>query len=429
MSAGSDKVFGVQRHDATRAGLHYDLRLERDGMLKSWSIPKGMPTNKRHLAIATPDHKISWLKFEGNIPEGSYGAGNVKLDSKSTYKTVSYKPKKWVFYVNAGKYQGKYTLVYWKDNKWLISRNKDQSMAAENTEVLNAEWFTWYSGQYVLVRNVYRIYNRSVTGEEIVFPEEYSLLDDAVEELVNLIEYDPSIFEMGVYKIQSGIDPKVSLEVKYKHQEFSGDNPEAVKMADEKSYDRWNRDYLIDEPDDFLIGATDYGDIVSEVFTEASEDEWIVCQNCDQKYDVFCPQCGQPTCNTHFRSQFNSCQDCFKYLSQFMSETNKKLYFMDPKRRLRKLVKDIDLDPETASKRISFNADNDDEKIYSYDEMKAVFDKASNSVTRTSRAKYHISQFWLDVRPTILYKLDRTAPRYSKREMEIVRRGLERYTR
>lgn len=356
MSAGSDKVFGVQRHDATRAGLHYDLRLERDGMLKSWSIPKGMPTNKRHLAIATPDHKMSWLKFEGDIPEGDYGAGNVKLDSKSTYKTVSYKPKKWVFYVNSGKYQGKYTLVHWKDNKWLISRNKDQSMAAENTQILNAEWFTWYSGQYVLVRSVYRIYNRSVSGEEIVLPEEYSLLDDAVEELVNLVEYDPSVFEMGVYQIQSGMAPKVSLEVKYKHQEFSGDNPAAVKLADEKSYERWNRDYLIDEPDDFLIGATDIGDIVTGVFAEAAEDDWIVCQNCDESYDVFCPQCGQPTCNTHFHSQFNSCQDCFKYLSQFMSETNKKVHFMDPKRRLRKLMKDIDLDPETASKRISFNA-------------------------------------------------------------------------
>ena len=323
-------------------------------------------------------------------------------------------------------------------------------MAAENTQILNAEWFTWYSGQYVLVRSVYRIYNRSVSGEEIVLPEEYSLLDDAVEELVNLVEYDPSVFEMGVYQIQSGITPKVSLEVKYKHQEFSGDNPAAVKLADEKSYERWNRDYLIDEPDDFLIGDTDFGDIVTGVFAEAAEDEYdsersyisidpwrdrsgddelyadspcplcgfnsmaehacgtpgnpycndccakmggcgvcdldwhdendsglmpeevkmryskmedyqaegekIECQNCDQDHDLYCPQCGQPTCNTHFHSQFNSCQDCFKYLSQFMSETNKKIHFMDPKRRLRKLVNDIDLDPETASKRISFNA-------------------------------------------------------------------------
>jgi len=226
--------------------------------------------------------------------------------------------------------------------------------------ILNAEWFTWYSGQYVLVRNVYRIYNRSVVGEEIVLPEEYSLLDDAVEELVNLIEYDPSIFEMGVYKIQSGMDPKVTLEVKYKHQEFSGDNPEAVKLADEKSYDRWNKDYLIDEPDDFLIGATDIGDIVSEIFVSSSEDKKIKCQNCNQEHDLECPQCGQPTCNKHFVTAFNSCNDCFKYLSQFMSEsvigTNKRLHFMDPKRRLRKLIKDIDIDPETAAKRISFNA-------------------------------------------------------------------------
>ena len=133
------KVFGVQRHDAQRAGLHYDLRLERDGVLKSWSIPKGMPTDKRHLAIATPDHAMSWLDFDGDIPDGSYGAGKVSLDNKSTFQTVSYSPKKWVFYVNDGKYQGKYTLVHWQDNKWLISRNRDQSMSAETRE-FNA----WY---------------------------------------------------------------------------------------------------------------------------------------------------------------------------------------------------------------------------------------------------------------------------------------------
>ena len=61
----NNKVFGVQRHEAQRAGLHYDLRLERDGVLKSWSIPKGMPTDNRHLAIATDDHNMSWLDFEG----------------------------------------------------------------------------------------------------------------------------------------------------------------------------------------------------------------------------------------------------------------------------------------------------------------------------------------------------------------------------
>ena len=133
------KVFGVQRHDAHRAGLHYDLRLERDGVLKSWSIPKGMPTDNRHLAIATDDHAMSWLDFDGDIPDGTYGAGKVSLDNKSTFQTVSYSPKKWVFYVNSGKYEGKYSLVHWQDNKWLISRNRDQSMEAETRE-FNA----WY---------------------------------------------------------------------------------------------------------------------------------------------------------------------------------------------------------------------------------------------------------------------------------------------
>ena len=134
-----NKVFGVQRHEAQRAGLHYDLRLERDGVLKSWSIPKGMPTDNRHLAIATDDHQMSWLDFEGDIPDGTYGAGKVSLDNKSTFQTISYSPKKWVFYVNSGKYEGKYTLVHWQENKWLISRNKNQSMEAEE-KVFNA----WY---------------------------------------------------------------------------------------------------------------------------------------------------------------------------------------------------------------------------------------------------------------------------------------------
>ena len=134
-----NKVFGVQRHEAQRAGLHYDLRLERDGVLKSWSIPKGMPTDNRHLAIATDDHQMSWLDFEGDIPDGTYGAGKVSLDDKSTFQTVSYSPKKWGFYVNSGKYEGKYTLVHWQDNKWLISRNKNQSMEAEEvvTEIVS----------------------------------------------------------------------------------------------------------------------------------------------------------------------------------------------------------------------------------------------------------------------------------------------------
>jgi len=177
------KVFGVQRHDAHRAGLHYDLRLERDGVLKSWSIPKGMPTDNRHLAIATDDHQMSWLDFDGDIPDGSYGAGKVSLDNKSTFQTVSYSPKKWVFYVNDGKYQGKYTLVHWQDNKWLISRNRDQSMEAESSY---NEYDTWHKDMAMSNQEKWKLYKQRGGKPPITnktSKKDRKLLDDIIQEI------------------------------------------------------------------------------------------------------------------------------------------------------------------------------------------------------------------------------------------------------
>jgi len=122
---GEGNIFLVQEHNAKKAKLHWDLRLEESGVLKSWAVPKGMPEKgKRNLAIQTEEHPISYADFEGTIPEG-YGAGEVKIDAKSEYHTLEKNNKSWKFEVIDGKYKGKWTLVNTDGKKWLLMQGKE----------------------------------------------------------------------------------------------------------------------------------------------------------------------------------------------------------------------------------------------------------------------------------------------------------------
>lgn len=129
--------FVVHEHKATR--LHYDFRLEMDGILKSWAVPKGPsmnPADKR-LAVMVADHPLTYIDFEGIIPEGSYGAGPVVVWDYGTYEVseaglpeVHVAGGRLAFILNGRKLNGAFTLVRFAKGEtgkeWLLMKKKDQ---------------------------------------------------------------------------------------------------------------------------------------------------------------------------------------------------------------------------------------------------------------------------------------------------------------
>lgn len=117
-------VYAIQEHHATHH--HFDLRLEMDGVLKSWAIPKepSLDNNVKRLAIQVEDHEIGYEGFEGEIPEGSYGAGKVKVWDKGTFQVINRKEDKIIIKINGKKLSGLYVLLRLKGKEWLFFRKK-----------------------------------------------------------------------------------------------------------------------------------------------------------------------------------------------------------------------------------------------------------------------------------------------------------------
>ena len=141
--------FVIQRHKASR--LHYDFRLEMEGVLKSWAVPKGPSMNPgdKRLAMMVEDHPYVYKDFTGVIPEGNYGAGIVEIWDKGTYTAIDGKhvknPEKELlqglkdgnlkFSMNGKKLKGEFALVKIKskeDNTWLLIKHRDQYATDED---------------------------------------------------------------------------------------------------------------------------------------------------------------------------------------------------------------------------------------------------------------------------------------------------------
>ena len=136
---GKAPIFVVQRHDARR--LHYDFRLERNGVLASWAVPKGIPLEpgSRHLAVHVEDHPLEYATFEGEIPAGQYGAGTVEIWDHGTYELLEDKPDGGLTVRLAGdRLRGTWTLVPAKlsddPKNWLLIRKRDEKVASSTDE-------------------------------------------------------------------------------------------------------------------------------------------------------------------------------------------------------------------------------------------------------------------------------------------------------
>lgn len=125
-AVGQGNSFVIQEHHARR--LHYDFRLERDGVLVSWAVPKNLPdtTSVNHLAVHTEDHPLEYGGFEGIIPKGEYGAGKVIIWDSGTYDAEKFLDDEVIVKLHGSKISGRYALIQTNGDQWLAHRMKDQ---------------------------------------------------------------------------------------------------------------------------------------------------------------------------------------------------------------------------------------------------------------------------------------------------------------
>lgn len=189
--------FVIQKHDASR--LHYDFRLEMDGVLKSWAVPKGLPwtQGEKHLAVEVEDHPIEYATFEGMIPQGQYGGGTVMLWDRGKYYVYGEQPlKSWkegrLHLVLAGeKAKGEWTLVRIRrdqeKNQWLLIKTgssvkpiskklDDQSVKTHRTmkQIAVERDAEWQSNRANDQRDLFKARIKSIVGDARRLPRSQS---------------------------------------------------------------------------------------------------------------------------------------------------------------------------------------------------------------------------------------------------------------
>ncbi|MEE4024976.1 ATP-dependent DNA ligase [Gordonia sp. PKS22-38] len=192
-------IFVIQEHHARR--LHYDFRLERDGVLVSWAVPKNLPDDpgQNRLAVHTEDHPMDYADFEGDIPAGEYGGGHVEIWDRGTYETEKWRDNEVIVRLHGERIQGRYALIRTGDKNWLAHLMSDEPrpilpdslrdprpMLATDESIENLDGRDWafegkWDGYRILLRSIdgnFRLTSRSGIDMTKDFPELRSIADD-----------------------------------------------------------------------------------------------------------------------------------------------------------------------------------------------------------------------------------------------------------
>ncbi|MDL9946379.1 ATP-dependent DNA ligase [Gordonia sp. ABSL11-1] len=195
----SAPIFVIQEHHARR--LHYDFRLEHDGVLVSWAIPKNLPDDpgQNRLAVHTEDHPMDYADFEGDIPHGEYGGGHVEIWDRGTYETEKWRPDEVIVRLYGERVQGRYALIKTGDKNWLAHLMSDEPrpilpdslrdprpMLATDESIEKLDGHDWafegkWDGYRILLRYIdgnFRLTSRSGIDMTADFPELRTLADD-----------------------------------------------------------------------------------------------------------------------------------------------------------------------------------------------------------------------------------------------------------
>jgi bifunctional non-homologous end joining protein LigD len=215
--------FVVQEHHARR--LHWDFRLERDGVLVSWALPKGVPDDPavNHLAVHTEDHPLEYGGFHGTIPRGEYGAGEVTIWDRGTYETVKWAPDEVKVILHGTRLSGSWALFQTKGSQWMIHRERQalpislrpMLAVAGTTPPDHANWaieMKWDGVRALAFIETGRLRLMSRSGRDITmaYPE-LAGLGAAIEHKQVLLDGEVVVFGAGGWPEFEALQPRIHV--------------------------------------------------------------------------------------------------------------------------------------------------------------------------------------------------------------------------